>query len=242
MDGANAYEQIRVNPDHVSRMLFTTPDGTMESLVIQQGDCNGGATFQALMNYISAEHLGKRSYVYLDDIIIFSNTAKEHHEHILTVFDILRENGLHLSPTKMQLFQRELRILGHIITDEGIAMDPHKVDSILNWKTPITREQLSGFIGSVGYLAPGCGGIRIPLGVLTPLTSKNTSWKWTDTEQRTFQAAKDTVAAWCTTHRPAINYTEGVDPIWLVTDACLTGASGYVCQGANFDLANVITF
>ena len=63
IDGKDAYEQIQVVPEHVCRTLFTTPDGTMESLVMQQGDCNAGATYQTLMNHVFAPYIGVFMYV-----------------------------------------------------------------------------------------------------------------------------------------------------------------------------------
>ena len=104
IDGKDAYEQIRVIPEHVTRTIFNTPDGTMESLVMQQGNCNAGATYQTLMNHIFAPHLGVFIYIYLDDIIIFSNTIEDHVKHIRIVFDILRHEKLYLGPSKMQFF------------------------------------------------------------------------------------------------------------------------------------------
>jgi hypothetical protein len=90
IDGKDAYEQIRVIPEHVSRTLFTTPDGTMESLVMQQGHCNAGATYQTLMSHIFAPYIGVFMYVYLDDIIIFPDSTEGHVDHIRKIFDILR--------------------------------------------------------------------------------------------------------------------------------------------------------
>src|SRR6202034_892579 len=104
IDGKDAYEQIRVVPDHVYRTLVTTPDGTMVSNVIQQGDCNGGATYQALMNHIFAEYIGVFMDVYLDDIMIYSDTAKEHVEHVKKVIDVLRREKLYLSKHKLKFF------------------------------------------------------------------------------------------------------------------------------------------
>ena len=144
IDGKDTYKQIRVVPEHVSRTIFTMPDGTMESLVMQQGDCNVGATYQTLMNHIFASHIGVFVYVYLDDIIIFSDSIEEHVNHIRTAFDILRKEKLYLRPSKMQFFTEELKILGHIIDDKGISMDPHKVDKVLNWKAPSNKDLLSG--------------------------------------------------------------------------------------------------
>ena len=96
----------------------------MESLVMQQGDCNAGATYQTLMNHIFASYLGVFVYVYLDNIIIFSDTIEDHIKHVRIVFDILRKEKLYLGPSKMQFFAEELKILGHVIDDKGISMDP----------------------------------------------------------------------------------------------------------------------
>ena len=142
IDGKDAYEQIRVIPDHVPLTIFTTPDGTMESLVMQQGDCNAGATYQTLMNHIFTSYPGVFVYVYLNDIIIFSDSIKDHVDHIRIMFDILRKEKSYLGPSKMQFFTEELKILGHVVDNNGISMDPHKVDKVLNWKVPMNKELL----------------------------------------------------------------------------------------------------
>ncbi|KEP45382.1 Pol polyprotein/retrotransposon, partial [Rhizoctonia solani 123E] len=85
IDGKDAYEQIRVEEDDVLKTLFHTPMGTMVSLVIQQGDCNAGATYRSLMNHLFQTYISVFMYVYLYDIVIFSNTVEEHVEHIRTV-------------------------------------------------------------------------------------------------------------------------------------------------------------
>lgn len=155
IDRKDAYEQIRIVPEHVGRTLFNMPDGTMESLVLQQGDCNGGATYQALMNHIFAPYIRVFMDVDLDDILIYSDTVEEHIEHVKIVLDVLRKEKLYLSWDKMKFFAQELVLLGHVITDQGIKMDPNKVDAIEKWKTPTNKELLSGFLGLVGYLANG---------------------------------------------------------------------------------------
>ena len=242
IDGKDAYEQIRVIPEHVSRTIFTTPDGTMESLVMQQGDCNAGATYQTLMNHIFASHIGVFVYVYLDDIIIFSDSIKEHVDHVRTVFDILRKEKLYLGPNKMQFFADELKILGHIIDDKGISMDPHKVDKVLNWKVPTNKDLLRSFIGAVGFLAPDCKGIRIPMGHLSGLTAESRPWRWDDTAQRAFDEVKKIVNDHRSQRREALDYSKGAPPIWVTTDGCLTGGGGYVSQGIDPDNAKVVGF
>ncbi|KAF7371586.1 Transcription factor [Mycena venus] len=241
LDNKEAYEQIRVEPDHVERTLFNTPDGTMASLVIQQGDCNGGATYQALMNHLFAPYIGKFMDVYLDDIFIYSDTAEDHMKHVKIVIDILRKEKLYLNGSKIHFFVENLNILGHVIDENGIKMDPHKVESIAKWPTPTAPGLLSGFLGAVGFLAPDCAGIRIPMGVLTQLTG-SVPWRWSHTEHRAFEAVKGTVSKWRDHHRVTIDYSPGAPPVFLVTDACLTGGSGVVCQGKDLASANIVAF
>ncbi|KAJ3474431.1 hypothetical protein NLI96_g12462 [Meripilus lineatus] len=242
MDGKNAYEQIRIEPEDVHKTLFTTPDGTMELLVLQQGDCNGPATYQTLMNHIFAPYIGVFMDVYLDDIIIYSNTIEEHMKHIRTVFDVLRWEKLYLGADKMQFFARKLKILGHIIDKEGIAMDPHKVDKIANWKVPTNKSLLSSFLGAVGFLAPDCKGIRIPMAVLTPLTGSTSLWRWTETHQRAFEEVQTIVQQHADHRRKPLDYSKEAPKINLVTDASMTGASGYISQGNDLKTAKVVTF
>ena len=158
IDGKNTYEQIRVIPEHVTHKIFNTPDGTMESLIMQQGDCNAGVTYQTLMNHIFTPYLGVFVYIYLDDII-FLDTIEDHVKHIWIMFDILRREKLYLWPSKMQFFTKGLKILGHVIDKKGILMDPHKVDKISNWKGSMNKDLLKSFIGAVRFLAPDCKGI-----------------------------------------------------------------------------------
>ncbi|QRV77164.1 Pol polyprotein/retrotransposon [Ceratobasidium sp. AG-Ba] len=242
IDGKDAYEQIRVIPEHVERTLFMTPNGTMVSHVMQQGDCNAGATYQSLMNHIFAEFIGKFMYVYLDDIIVFSDTAEEHERHIKMIFDVLRKEKLYLSPKKMQLFAERLEILGHVITSEGIQMDPHKVDAVEKWKVPTSKEQLMSFIGAVGYLAPNCADIRIPMAVLSKRAAATQPWRWEATEHRAFAEVKNIVAKHRDSKRVALDYSPGAPPINLTTDACCTGASGVVSQGEDLKTAKVAAF
>ncbi|KAF8752463.1 hypothetical protein RHS01_07674 [Rhizoctonia solani] len=189
LDGKDAYEQIRVVPEDVHKTLFHTPMGTMVSHVMQQGDCNAGATYQALMNHIFAPYIGVFMFVYLDDIVIFSDTLEEHVKHIRTILGVLKRERLFLSPSKMQFLAEELRILGHIVDEKGIRMDPHKVDSVSKWKTPESKEQLASFLGAVGYLAPNCPGIRIPMAPLAKRASGDTPFRWGGTEERAFRAS-----------------------------------------------------
>jgi hypothetical protein len=119
-DQKDTYKQIRIKPDHVSRTAVTTPDRNIESLVLQIGDANASATFQVLMNHIFSAYIRVFMDVYLDDIIVYSRTLKEHLEHCKLIFDTLRKETLYLSEKKLQILPCELRILGRIIDNDGV--------------------------------------------------------------------------------------------------------------------------
>jgi len=242
IDGQDAYEQIRVVPEHVEQMAVTMPDGNMVSHVVQQGDCNALATYQALMNHIFGEYIGVFMDVYLDDTIIYSDTLDEHVQLVTTVFQILQKEKLYLSKTKLCFLCKEVKILGHVVTNDGIRMDPEKVDRVVNWKVPMNRTLCRGFIGAVGYLAEDIYKVRVPLGVLAEACAETRPYQWGYTEQRTFETVKRYVAA-CAPHcHVPLDYSLGSDPIWVVTNACGNGIRGVVAQGHTWKHARVAAF
>ena len=153
IDGQDTYEQIHVIPEQVKQMAVTMPDGNMVSHVVQQGDCNAPATYQDLMSHIFGEYIGVFMDMYLDDTIIYSDTLNEHVQHITTVFWILQKEKLYLSKMKLCFLCKKVKILGHVMTDNSIWMDPEKVNHVINWKVLMNCTLCRGFIGAVGYLA-----------------------------------------------------------------------------------------
>ena len=190
LDLTAAYEQIRIVPEHVDRSALTTPDGNMVSLVLQMGDCNGPATYQSLMNHIFSSYLGRFIDAYLDDVMIYSETLKDHIQHCKLAMDILQKEKLYLSEGKLCFLPEILKLLGRIIDEKGMQMDPEKVDHVLAWKTPTNRDLLRGFIGSVGFLADDIPNIQIPLGILSAITGDTVPFRWGYTEQWAFDDAK----------------------------------------------------
>ena len=124
IDGKDAYEHIRIVPEHVERTAMAAPDGNMVSLVLQQGDCNAVATYQSLMNFLFGAYISVFMDGYLDDIIIYSDTLEEHVNHCKIVIDILKRERLYLSATKVRFLCPEMKVLGRILDDDGIRMDP----------------------------------------------------------------------------------------------------------------------
>ena len=242
LDLKNAYEQIRIIPEHVERSAVTTPDGNMVSQVVQQGDCNAPATYQSLMNHLFSAYIGRFMDIFLDDILIYSETLEDHVKHVKIVLDILAKEKLYLSGGKLHFIAPELKLLGRIVDNEGIRMDSEKVDSVLNWKVPTNRDLLRGFIGSVGYLADDVPNVRIPMGVLSSITGDTVPFRWGYTEQRAFDEVKTLVHQVRENRRVPLDYSEGAPPIWMITDGCSTGISGLVSQGDDWKTAKIAAF
>ena len=208
MDGKDAYEQIHVDPAHVQCTAVTTPDGNMICHVTQQGDCNAPAMYQALMNHIFSPYLGKLMDVYLDNVIIYSDALEDHIKHVKLVIDVLTREKLYLSEKKLHFLCLELQILGRIVSDEGIWMDPYKVDCVLNWKTPTNRDLLCGFLGSMGYLGDDIPNVRIPMGIIHGLIGDTVPFRWGFTEQRAFEDVKTLVQVARNHHRVPLDYAD----------------------------------
>ena len=242
IDGQDAYEQIRIIPEHVPRSTVATPDGNMVSYVIQQGDCNAPATYQSLMNYLFSAYLGRFMDVYLDDIVVYSQTLDDHIKHVKSVLDILRREKLYLSQKKLQFLCSSLKILGRVIDSEGIRMDPDKVDALAKWKVPTNRDLLRGFLGAAGYLADDIDRVRIPMGILHTLTSDSVPWRWEETQQRAFDEIRDRAVSCKDHHRKPLTYGPDSPPVNMVTDGCITGLAGVISQGTDWKTATVAAF
>src|SRR6266567_849851 len=171
LDQKDAYEQMRIDPKDIWKSAFSMPNGNMVSNVIQLGDCNVLATYQALMNHIFLPYIGVFMDTYLDDLIIYSDSIEEHIEHVKIVLDILKKEKLSLSEGKLDFLPKQIKVLGRVVDEDGIQMDPYKVDALVRWKAPVNRELLHGFLGAAGYLADDIDRVRIPMGILHRLTS-----------------------------------------------------------------------
>ena len=108
------------------------------------GLCNATSTFMRLMDFI-LRLLSDFAAPYIDDIIVFSRSSKEHEQHMHQVFSRLQKYGLTINPSKTHLGQHKLSFLGHEITSEDVAPLPEKVQAISDYPKPVTIKQLRAF-------------------------------------------------------------------------------------------------
>ena len=127
------------------------PLGFWECECMPFGLTNAPATFQRLTESCLGELHLNWCIIYLDDIIVFSRTPEEHVHRPKVVFNKLRAAGLKLKPSKCDLFKKEIKYLGHVVSKEGVFTDPDKIKSVTEWLQPITVTKVRSFLGSVSY-------------------------------------------------------------------------------------------
>jgi hypothetical protein len=151
IDLRSGYHQRRIHPEDVPKTAFTTRYGLYEYLVMSFGLTNAPAHFMYLMNSVFMPELDKFVVVFIDDILIYSKTKDEHAEHLRVVLTRLREHQLYAMFSKYEFWLDTIPFLGHILSAEGVAVDPSKVKDILDWKPPTTVHQVWSFLGMAGY-------------------------------------------------------------------------------------------
>ena len=134
LDLATGFHQLRVAEDSIDKTAFRTPDGFFEWLVMPFGLTNAPAYFVDLMSRVFREFLNKFVVFFVDGILIFSRSEEEHALHLRKVLETLRAHQLKAKFSKCHFWRKEVRFLGHVVSKEGIAVDPTKVVAIQDWR------------------------------------------------------------------------------------------------------------
>ena len=115
------------------------------------GLTNAPAYFMYPMNKVFMEYLDKFVVVFIDDILVFSKTEEEHEQHLRMVLDKLREHQLYAKFSKCEFWLHEVGFLGHVLTEEGLSVDPAKIEAVTEWQSPSNVKEVRSFIGLAGY-------------------------------------------------------------------------------------------
>ena len=181
VDMKSGYYQVEVAEEHKERTAFTVgPLGFWEHNRLPFGLSNAPATYQRIMEQCFGELHLKICFIYLDDLIVFSDSFEQHLERLELIFLRLRECGLKLSPKKCSFLQKKVKYIGHIVSSEGIETDPDKIEKIVNWPTPSSPEKVRSFLGFCGYYRRFCKNfsqVAKPLTELMPKPEKNSKGK-----------------------------------------------------------------
>ena len=151
IDLRSGYHQLLVNKEDIHKTAFNTRYGQYEWLVMSFGLTNAPAIFMYLMNRVFSPYLDKFIIVFIDDILIYSKNEEDHVKHLEMTLNLLRLHQLYEKFEKCDFWQHEVKFLGHVVSRSGIAMDPTKIEAVLNWKAPTTPTEVRSFLGLAGY-------------------------------------------------------------------------------------------
>lgn len=197
LDIVRAYFHIPVHKDHIQKTAVCTPFGLFEFPFLNFGLCGAAQTFQRFMNEILGDL--KFCYVYLDDILIFSENEEEHRIHFRAVLEKLNEYGLTVNVSKCVFGVSEISFLGHLITNKGTKPLPDKVEPILNYPQPKTVKELQRFLGFLNFFRrflPNIAQHQVELTSYLRGARKNdkTKLNWSVRAEEEFQKSKELIA------------------------------------------------
>src|SRR5579859_6115849 len=244
IDLTSGYWQVRIAEQDIPKTAFNTRYGKYEFLVMPFGLTNAPATFQTLMNSVLRPYIDKFVLVYLDDILVYSNSDEEHREHLRLVFQALRENGLFARPLKCIFNQPTVEFCGHKVGQGVVRVLESKVDAIRNWPKPRTVHEVRRFYGLVNYyrrFIKHFSLIGAPLSDLFKAadgdTRKNRPVLWNTAHQVAFDRLKQAV-----TSAPILIQPDENKPYTIETDSSDYGNGMTLMQEGEDGKLNPVAF
>ncbi|GKV13621.1 hypothetical protein SLEP1_g24612 [Rubroshorea leprosula] len=182
---------LKIKPDDVPKTAFHTHYGRYEFLVMPFGLTNALARFMDLVNRVFSKYLDKFVVVFIDDILIYSSSHALHEKHLRTVLETLRSERLFAKFKKCEFWLDSVTFLGHVVTKDGISIDPQKIEVVVDWKRLNSVAEVRSFLGLAGYYHRFVGDfIRIAL-PMTRLVRKGTKFEWTPECEKSFLTFKE---------------------------------------------------
>lgn len=189
-DGFSGHNQVLVLLSDQNKTAFTLPWGTFMYVKIPFELMNAWATFQRAMDIAFLEDIGYFLVMYLDEITVYSKTHEEHLFHLRKVFKKCRKYDLSLNPKKTLFRLHEGKLLGHIISEEGIKIDPKMIEGILQIIHPRNIKELQYFIGKINLLRRFIPNLSQFLRNITSMLRKEIGVNWTLEAKQYFELVK----------------------------------------------------
>ena len=231
LDLKDAYHRIRIKRGDEWKTAFRTRYGHFEYLVMPFGLANAPATFQAYINRALVGLVDVTCVVYLDDILIFSETPADHWRHVKEVLQRLRQFQLYANRKKCEFFTTRVEYLGFIVSTAGVEMDARRVETIRDWPTPKTYREVQVFLGFANFYRRF---IHHYSAIAAPLTSllkgskdgkKTGPLEWPDDAQAAFQQLCKKF-----TEAPLLQHFNPSGKIRVETDASNFAVAGILSQ------------
>jgi hypothetical protein len=226
LDLASGFHQIKVHPRDQPKTAFSTPTGHYEFTRMPFGLKNAPSTFQRLMNNVLTGLQGTQCFVYLDDIVIYASSLRDHELKLRNIFKRLSESNLKLQLNKCQFLRKEVLYLGHIISEQGVKPNPEKVKAIVEFPVPKNDKEVKSFLGLVGYYRRFIQNFSVITKPLTSLLKKDIKFSWTVTQQEALESLKRLLCS-----EPLLIYPDYSKEFILTTDASNFAIGAILSQG-----------
>jgi hypothetical protein len=154
------------------------------------GLTNAPVYFMTMMNKVFMEYLDKFVVVFIDDILIYSKDDKAHEKHLRLIMEKLKEHKLYAKFSKCEFWLNKVGFLGHIVSVEGVTVDPSKVASVTEWESPKNVGDIQSFLGLAGYYQRFIEYFSKIAKPMTELLNKDKKFEWTDSCEASFQELK----------------------------------------------------
>jgi len=191
MDGFSGYNQIKMEPEDMEKTTFITLWGTFCYKAMSFGLKNAGATYQRAMVTLFHDMMHKEIEVYVDDMIAKSESEEEHLVNLKKLFERLRKYKLRLNPSECTFGVKSGKLLGFIVSQRGIEVDPEKVRVILEMPHPCTEKQVRGFLGILNYIARFISQLIATCEPIFKLLRKNQVVEWNEDCHNAFDKIKE---------------------------------------------------
>ena len=225
IDLQSGYHQLRVRECDIPKIAFRVRSGHYEFVVMSFSLTNATAAFMDLMNRVFKQYLDIFVIVFIDDILVYSRNEEDHVNHLRIVLQVLRDRQLFAKFDKCEFWLRSVAFLGHVISGEGIMVDPKKTKAVKNWPRPLTSSDIRSFLGLAGYYRRFVEGFSSISSPLTRLTQKKEKFQWSLDCEKSFQELKDRL-----TKAPVLTLPEGSDGFVVYCDASRVGLGCVLMQ------------
>jgi hypothetical protein len=190
IDLRSRYHQMKIREQDIQKTAFTTQYRLYEFVVVSFGLTNAPTYFMKLMNKVFMEKLDRFVVVFIEDILIYSETTEEHEEHLRTVLERLRQQKLYAKFSKCEFWMERVAFLGHVLSAEGIAVDPSKVESVTKWEQALNVTDVRSVLGMAGYYRRFIENFSKITKPMTELLKNNTKFEWSEACEKSFQELK----------------------------------------------------
>lgn len=226
LDLKDAFWQIPLDPISKDKTAFTVPGRPLyQYKVMPFGLCNAPQTMSRLMDKVIPANLRNEVFIYLDDLLVVSDSFENHMKVLTQVADCLRKSGLTINIEKSNFCMEEVKYLGHVLGNGVIRTDPDKISAIVEYPVPRSIKDVRRFLGMSGWYRKFISNYASITTPLTDLLKNRKKFVWDDNAQKSFEELKCLLSS-----APVLHSPDFARPFYIHCDASKTGIGSVLVQ------------